>query len=185
MLTPANIDGKRFSTTRIKEGYVQEDVDNFLDAVADAWKSDQLTLMHQAEEIKTLRRKLAYIEAGPPAEAPTVAAPAVPEAPSAVAERLLTVAQQAAEQHEAEARQKADEVIREAGGRGARLIEEAQAAAEKIKNDGYAEKYKKFEELEAKHQKVQAFVTGLQTDAARIREALNKAIVTYDREMGS
>lgn len=33
MLTPADIDSKQFATTRLREGYDQDEVDTFLDQV--------------------------------------------------------------------------------------------------------------------------------------------------------
>jgi DivIVA domain-containing protein len=174
MLTPADIDNKQFGTTRLREGYDQDEVDNFLDEVAAELRRLQQELAKAQEENAVLRRR--------PTEAPTVA---VQQPPSVVAEKLLAAAEEAARSYEAEAKARADEIVREAGAQGARVVEEAQSAAEKIKAEGLAEKYRRNEELDKKYAEVSGLVDGLLRRGREIRSSLNSALTDLDRGLES
>lgn len=177
-MIPADIDRKEFKTTRVKEGYDQDEVDAFLDAVQKDYAFLQQTVAKLDDENATLRR---IVEASK--EAPTAVLTAVPEKPSAVAERLLEAAEKAAAEHEAEARAKADEVVREAGGQGARIIEEATAAAEKIKSEALAEKYRRIEELDRDIRAREERASTARHDGDAARRALAAAVAAYDKEL--
>src|SRR5690606_19427772 len=170
MMDPRVIDNKQFGTTRLKEGYDQDEVDNFLDEVAAELRRLQQELAKAREEHTILRRR--------PTEAPTVA---MQQPPSVVAEKLLQAAEEAARSYEAEAKAKADEIVRESGAQGARVVEEAQAAAEKIKAEGLAEKYRRNEELDRKHAEVASLVDGLTRRAQDMRTALKGALSEVNR----
>jgi DivIVA domain-containing protein len=170
VLTPADIDSKEFGATRLKEGYNQDEVDEFLDRVAADYRTMQQELAKLRQENEILRRR--------PTEAPTIN---IPQPPSVVAEKLLTAAEEAARSYEAEAKAKADEIVREAGAQGARVVEEAQAAAEKIKAEGLAEKYRRNEELDRKHAEVASLVDGLTRRAQDMRTALKGALSEVNR----
>jgi DivIVA domain-containing protein len=186
MLTPADIDKIQFSTTRLKEGYDQNEVDAFLDRLSVDYARGCADLARAEQEITRLRSQISRLTEAPTAVAATT--------PVATADRLLRVAEQTAEQHVAEARAEADEIVRRAGGQGARAIEEAQAAAdqmvrdakeqaEQIINDGYAEKAQRFGDLEARHQQVQSALRQLEEQGKKTREALNYALLAYDRDV--
>ena len=169
MLDPRDIDNKQFTTTRLKEGYDQTEVDDFLDRVAADYKQLQQELAKALAENEVLRRR--------PSEAPTtVMSTVTPPAPSALAEKLLAAAEVAAKQHEDEAKAEADRIIREAGGKGARIVEEAQEAAERIKSEGLAEKYRRNEELDRKHTDTARAVAELKDSGDKIQRALNDAL---------
>jgi DivIVA domain-containing protein len=164
-MDPRVIDNKQFGTTRLKEGYDQDEVDNFLDEVAAELRRLQQELAKAQEENAVLRRR--------PTEAPTVA---MQQPPSVVAEKLLQAAEEAARSYEAEAKARADEIVREAGAQGARVVEEAQSAAEKIKAEGLAEKYRRNEELDRKYAEVSGLVDGLTRRAQELRGSLKNAL---------
>lgn len=177
MLTPADIDGKQFSTTRIKEGYVQDEVDDFLDRVSEDYKFLEAQIKRLESENVTLRRV-----SESRADAATTVIPAVAQTPSAVAERMLAAAEQAAQEHEAEAKAKADDIVREAGAQGAKVIEDAHAAAERIKADGLAEKYRRNDELEKKISAAELSLAALKATGGNVRRALGDMINSYDTE---
>lgn len=177
MLTPADIDNKRFSTTRLKEGYVQEDVDDFLDTVQEDFKFLAAQVARLEEENRSLRRQAQYAS-----NAPTAELAIRPDPPSVVAEKLLEAAQTAHDEHVADGRSKADEIVRTAGAEGAKIIEEATAAAERIKSDGLAEKYRRNDELEAKIQKAQHTYADLKRLADQLRQAASDTVRKYDEE---
>lgn len=178
MLTPADINNKQFKTTRLKEGYDQEEVDTFLDRVGEDFAFLVAAVQRLEEDNRTLRRN-----AQSKAEAVTTVLPTAPPSPSAVAEKLLAAAEEAARQHEAEAKAKGDDVVREAGARGARIVEEATEAAERIKSEGLAEKYRRNEELDAKYRQAQSALDTVRIEGDRARKALAAAIASYDKEM--
>jgi DivIVA domain-containing protein len=175
MLTPADIDGIQFPTTRLREGYDQDEVDSFLDRVAEDYKFLQQQVARLEAENETLRRVQDNTA--------TTTIPTVAQTPSAVAERLLAVAQQAADQTQAEAQAKADDLVREGGAKAAALVEEATAAAEKIKNDGLAEKYRRQQELDARHDAATAAHNELLARAKQLRTGLNEALIKFDQEV--
>lgn len=179
MLTPADIDNKQFGTTRLKEGYDQDEVDNFLDSVKGDYEFLQQSVARLDEENRALRRKVSYHEA----EAPTTVLPKVePTEPSEIIKKMLEAAETAAREHEAEAKVRADEIVREAGAQGARAIEEAQAAAERIKSEGLAEKYRRVEELDRDIRAREDRAATARQDGDAARRALAAALAAYDKE---
>lgn len=172
-MDPRVIEEKQFGVTRIKEGYNQDEVDDFLDLVAADHRQLQQQVARLQQENEILRRR--------PTEAPTMN---IPQPPSVVAEKLLQAAEEAARNYEAEAKVKADEIVREAGAQGARVVEEAQAAAEKIKSEGLAEKYRRNEELDRKHAETASLVDGLTARGREMRTALSEMVARLDRGLG-
>lgn len=171
MLTPADIDSKQFSTTRLKEGYDQSEVDSFLDRVQEDYQFLTAQVARLDEENRTLRRINSANT-----EAPTAVLEVRPDPPAIVAEKLLEAAHSAAQELEAEARAKADEIVREAGGSGARIVEEATEAAERIKSEGLALKYRRNEELDKQHAELGRKVAELKAAGEQIKGALTTAL---------
>lgn len=185
MYTPADIENKQFSTTRLKEGYDQEEVDNFLDGVGASMGDLHRKLADAEQRVKVLQAQNQRLT-----EAPTTVQAAA--SPSAVAEKLIAAAEAAAQQHEAEAKAEADRLVRDAAAKSARMVEQATDAAnkieqtakdeaERIKNDGYAEKYRKFQELEQRHDEKQAAIEQLEKKGKQLRQNLNDALIAFDR----
>lgn len=175
MLSPADINNKQFSTTRLKEGYDQTEVDDFLDRVHADYKALDEYVQRLEKDNAALRRVAD--------STPTQVLSPVPQQPSAVAEKLLAAAETAAKEFETEAKVKADEIVREAGAKGAKIVEEASDAAERIKSEGLAEKYRKLDELEAKERKLTAVVEKMVADGSQVRRAMQAAIQQYDKEV--
>ena len=80
------------------------------------------------------------------------------------------------------AKAEADRIVREAGGQGARIVEEATEAAERIKSEGLAEKYRRTEELDRKINAAEARLSNLVADGSQARRSLVAAIAAYDKE---
>ncbi len=138
-LTPEDVVNKRFQTTKFREGYDQDEVDDFLDEVV----GELRRLTHENED---LRQRLSAAEQGAPvaaAEAPLLAeeaaAPAQavtppvqpvsesPELDSENATNLLQLARRLHEEHVREGLQKRDALIAEGEATAARLVSEAEA----------------------------------------------------------
>src|SRR6516162_10081762 len=114
-LTPADVRNKQFSTTRLRPGYDEEEVDAFLDEV-------EVELDRLIQENEELRSKLAEsLRGGRPAVSALSSPLADPEPvmrmrpPSEdnmdTAARVLALAQQTADQAIADARREADETL--------------------------------------------------------------------------
>ena len=162
-LTPADVRNKQFSTTRLRPGYDEEEVDAFLDEV----ETELDRLLQENEE---LRAKLAeLLRGGGKAAVPALSSPLsdpkpdmmAPEAPPApperrqpepvmmggmphiednmdTAARVLSLAQQTADQAIADARREADETLGRARREADEVLTKARRQAEQITGDARA-----------------------------------------------
>ena len=142
-LTPEDVVNKRFQPTKFREGYDQDEVDDFLDEIV-----VELRRVHQENE--DLRRRLLAADgriaelqrsgADLPAQlasAPSVAPVAVTPFPEAVsdpstldssnANNLLQLARKLHDEHVREGMVKRDELIAEGHATAARIVREAEA----------------------------------------------------------
>jgi DivIVA domain-containing protein len=145
-LTPEDVVNKRFQATKFREGYDQDEVDDFLDEVV-------VELRRLNQENEELRQRLSAAEARasevasapaaapapvpvyaePAAAPPTVAVPA--QAPSAQSDldeqasttNLLQLARRLHEEHVREGVEKRDALIAEGHATAARVVAEAEA----------------------------------------------------------
>lgn len=132
-LTPEDVVNKRFQQTKFREGYDQDEVDDFLDEIV-------VELRRLTQENEELQAKLDALEArqnGGPAPA-AVAAPVLPAAvaptPVKVSEdvdttssnNLLQLARRLHEEHVREGVQKRDELIAEGHETATRMVLEAE-----------------------------------------------------------
>jgi len=160
-LTPADVRNKQFSTTRLRPGYDEEEVDAFLDEV----ESELDRLIQENEE---LRAKLAECLRGGKSAVPALSSPLsdpksdmmAPEPrveperrqPEPVmmggmphiednmdtAARVLSLAQQTADQAIADARREADETLGRARREADEVLTKARRQAEQITGDARA-----------------------------------------------
>src|SRR6204780_1247804 len=160
-LTPADVRNKQFSTTRLRPGYDEEEVDAFLDEI-------EAELDRLIQENEELRAKLAEVLRGGKSAVPALSSPlsdpkpdmmAPPEQPQRVeqerrqpepvmmggmphiednmdtAARVLSLAQQTADQAIADARREADEVLTKARRQAEQITGDARARAESLERD--------------------------------------------------
>jgi DivIVA domain-containing protein len=158
-LTPADVRNKQFSTTRLRPGYDEEEVDAFLDEV-------EAELDRLIQENEELRAKLAEVLRGgkvPALNAPHAEVPAdlMPEPPRHepepipppqpvmmptrpvednmdTAARVLALAQQTADQAIADARREADETLGRARREADDILTKARRQSEQITSDARA-----------------------------------------------
>ncbi len=155
-LTPADVRNKQFSTTRLRPGYDEEEVDAFLDEV-------EAELDRLIQENEELRAKLTEVmrggplggPAGPHADGPDLmpgephrmedrrAAEPMPVMKPAednmdTAARVLALAQQTADQAIAVARREADETLNRARREADDLLTKARRQSEQITADARA-----------------------------------------------
>src|SRR5262249_44949636 len=162
-LTPADVRNKQFSTTRLRPGYDEEEVDAFLDEV-------EAELDRLIQENEELRAKLAeLLRGGGKAAVPALSSPLsdpkadmmAPEPPRVeperrqpepvmmggmphiednmdTAARVLSLAQQTADQAIADARREADETLGRARREADEVLTKARRQAEQITGDARA-----------------------------------------------
>jgi DivIVA domain-containing protein len=158
-LTPADVRNKQFSTTRLRPGYDEEEVDAFLDEV-------EAELDRLIQENEELRAKLAEVLRGgkmtSPLNSPHMDGPDLMQEPLRVeperrpepmpmapmkssaednmdtAARVLALAQQTADQAIADARREADETLSRARREADDLLTKARRQSEQITSDARA-----------------------------------------------
>jgi cell division initiation protein len=130
-LLPEDVVNKRFQQTKFREGYDQDEVDDFLDEIV-------VELRRLTAENEDLKSKLEAAEArleggesAAPARPVSTPAPAVVDDSSATASAndLLTLARRLHEEHVREGVEKRDALIAEGHETATRLVAEAEATA--------------------------------------------------------
>lgn len=161
-LTPDDLLTKRFEETRFRDGYDQEEVDEFLDEIAAQWRELLAERDHLAAEVE-------QVKAGAPAEGAAPAAAAAPAeseaeqaavvdagaapkgdfSPSADSSAsLLAMAQRLHDEHVLAGETRRDELIAEAESKRDELITTAKSNAEKIDTDAQNRKQQLADEFE-------------------------------------
>ena len=157
-LTPADVRNKQFSTTRLRPGYDEEEVDAFLDEV----EAELDRLIQENEELRgklseVLRGGKAPVALNAPHADPPPELIAPPEPPRIeperrpqeavmmgmkpvednmdTAARVLALAQQTADQAIADARREADEILTKARRQSEQITSDARARAESLERD--------------------------------------------------
>src|ERR1700760_3549230 len=159
-LTPADVRNKQFSTTRLRPGYDEEEVDAFLDEV-------EAELDRLIQENEELRAKLAECLRGGKSAVPALSSPLSDPKPEMMAPermeperrqpepvmmggmphiednmdtaaRVLSLAQQTADQAIADARREADETLGRARREADEVLTKARRQAEQITGDARA-----------------------------------------------
>jgi DivIVA domain-containing protein len=171
MLTPRQIEETRFTSTRVKAGYDQGEVDDFLERV----QSDYETLYHSTAATEVL---------------PVVkAAPVAPEQPSEMIAKILTVAEETAAKHIAEAHSEAVRIVAKANADAkditdgaefgaTELVAAARGEVETLRHEAESERHRAIGELEDKRAKLKEKVDELirvETEVTtRLRNALER-----------
>jgi DivIVA domain-containing protein len=134
-LTPEDVVNKRFQITKFREGYDQDEVDDFLDSVVVELR--RLTVENDDLKAKlaaaNARSEDAVVEAPSYPAASVVAAAAVPSAADAGnSHSLLELARKLHEEHVREGLTKRDQLIRDGQENAARLVRDAEAQARAV-----------------------------------------------------
>lgn len=146
-LTPEDIVNKRFQSTKFRDGYDQDEVDDFLDEVVVEMRrvvaeNDDLKQQLQAAEarIAELQRSAGEAPGQAPQPVPVPAASAPTGVPTPLADpveaestnNLLQLARRLHEEHVREGIQKRDELIAEGHAQAARIVAEAEAEQRRV-----------------------------------------------------
>lgn len=175
MLTPAQINSRKFKVVHLKSGYDQEEVDDFLDRVQEDYE-----YLYAGKNQKP---------AAPEPRTQALPLPIQPQISPSSLERLLVAAEKAAEETKAEAHTKADELanqtqaaakemLQAAHTEARQITENARKQAEAIVTDATAEKHRAIGELEEQRAHLKETVDGLirvETEVTtRMRNALER-----------
>jgi DivIVA domain-containing protein len=121
-LTPEDVANKQFTSTRLKQGYDETEVDDFLDLV----EAELTRLYRENDDLKAKLSATPRAEAAPaPAAAAPAPAPAPGVSPAEQATGILALAQETANAHVTEARSQADRIVGEARSRADQLNRDA------------------------------------------------------------
>ncbi len=134
-LTPEEVVNKRFTIVKFREGYDQDEVDDFLDAVVVELRrlgGENDELRQQLQNAKAQAEAAPTVSAADFPVAPVVAA-AVPSAADASnSHSLLELARKLHEEHVREGLTKRDQLIRDGQENAARLVRDAEAQARAV-----------------------------------------------------
>jgi DivIVA domain-containing protein len=147
MVDPHDIERVEFSTTRLKAGYDPDEVDNYLDRVADTLRSKNESLNKANDEIVILRRRVAELERVAN-DTPTSQLPVFQSEPTAAAGRLLELAQKTADDVIAQAQAEAVGIQQRADENARDTLNQAVEEAHKRKRAAEAEAYKAEQDLD-------------------------------------
>lgn len=128
-LTPEDIVNKRFQSTKFREGYDQDEVDDFLDEVVVEMRrvqeeNNQLKTELQAAEARIAELQRAGASGGSAAPVPTASLDDPIDAEGTT--NLLQLARRLHEEHVREGIAKRDELIAEGHSQAARIVSEAE-----------------------------------------------------------
>jgi len=129
-LTPEDIVNKRFQSTKFREGYDQDEVDDFLDEVVVEMRRVSAENAQLKTELQAAEARIAELQ-----RAGGSAAPAAPVSTATMDDpidaegttNLLQLARRLHEEHVREGIQKRDELIAEGHSQAARIVSEAEA----------------------------------------------------------
>ena len=126
-LTPEDVVNKRFQSTKFREGYDQDEVDDFLDEVV----AEMRRLVEENESLKSelerAKEKASRAPAQPASSAPAATVSTDVPIDAEGTTNLLQLARRLHEEHVREGIQKRDELIAEGHSQAARIVEEAEA----------------------------------------------------------
>jgi len=213
-LTPEDVVNKRFQPTKFREGYDQDEVDDFLDEVV-------VELRRLTAENDELRQRLQAAESAPkpaateqaadeqpteeheeqsaptpePEPAPVVAAPAPVAAATPVSTvpadedtegttNLLTLARRLHEEHVREGIEKRDALIAEGTAQAARLVNEAEAKQRQIIADTENTNRQRVAVLEQEQRQLEGKIDELRTFERDYRAQLKSYIQGQLDELG-
>jgi len=149
-LTPADVRNKQFSTTRLRPGYDEEEVDAFLDeveAALDELIQDNEELRAKLQEALRGSKSVALTSQAEPEmmlpeperrPEPVMMAPKPAEDNMDTVARVLALAQQTADQAIADARREADETLGRARREADDILTKARRQSEQITSDARA-----------------------------------------------
>jgi DivIVA domain-containing protein len=191
-LTPEDVVNKQFQQTKFREGYDQDEVDDFLDEVV-------VELRRLIQENQDLRERLSQAESGAPSSAPAESAPtpepvaAAPVAAAPIAEPVPAPVQATPVPDESEssnsllvlARRLHDEHVREGAEKRDQLIAEGNATAARVVAEAEAKQQEELAKLNEQRSVLEREIEELRTFEREYREQLKSYIEGQLRDLDS
>ena len=187
LLTTEDVLNKKFQYVKFREGYDQDEVDEFLDEVVSTIYSLQMENQDLKEKLEAAERRVAELSNSdfPPAETPApVAAPAV-ETPAPAAALTGPQDAESATSMLALAQRVHDEYVRDGEEQSAKIIAEANAEREKIIADAQKQKDSLLSQLDQERELLENKINGLRTFEAEYRTNLRSHLETLLNEVGN
>ena len=128
-LKPEDIVNKRFQSTKFREGYDQDEVDDFLDEVVVEIRRVVAENEVYVQKLAATEGRIAELQRGGPTASPAGVSPAASSGEvvdTENANNLLQLARRLHEEHVREGIQKRDELIAEGHAQAARIVAEAE-----------------------------------------------------------
>ena len=126
-LTPEDIVNKRFQSTKFREGYDQDEVDDFLDEVVAEMRRVVAENEELSQKLAATDGRISELQRGGPAPTPAPVTTTDDVVDTENANNLLQLARRLHEEHVREGIQKRDELIAEGHAQAARIVAEAEA----------------------------------------------------------
>ena len=193
LLTTEDVLNKKFQYVKFREGYDQDEVDEFLDEVVSTIYSLQMENQELKEKLEAAERRVAELSNSEftPSETPAPAvvetpAPAVVETPAPAAP-VLSGPQDAesATSMLALAQRVHDEYVRDGEEQSAKIIAEANAERESIIADAQKQKDSVLNQLEQERELLENKINGLRTFESEYRTNLRTHLESLLNEVGN
>jgi DivIVA domain-containing protein len=178
MILPADINRKQFGSTRLKEGYDQNEVDEFLDRVEEDYASVIAERDRLLREVALLRRKLDQMT-HKASEADTQVMPATPVGS---AEKILVAAQRTAEQVEQEANAEAGQIRAAARAEADNIRTTARSEATELRDNAEAERQRILNQLKTEQTQLEENIEILKSKRAGYKSWLRAALARIEEE---
>ena len=185
LLTTEDVLNKKFQYVKFREGYDQDEVDEFLDEVVSTIYSLQMENQDLKEKLEAAERRVAELSNSDytPAETPApVAAPAV-ETPAPAAALTGPQDAESATSMLALAQRVHDEYVRDGEEQSAKIIAEANSEREKIIADAQKQKDSLLSQLDQERELLENKINGLRTFEAEYRSNLRNHLETLLKEV--
>ena len=188
LLTTEDVLNKKFQYVKFREGYDQDEVDEFLDEVVSTIYSLQMENQDLKEKLEAAERRIAELSNSDytPAETPAPVAAPVVETPAPAAP-ALTGPQDAesATSMLALAQRVHDEYVRDGEEQAAKIIADANAERDAIISDAQKQKDSLLSQLDQERELLENKINGLRTFEAEYRTNLRSHLETLLNEVGN
>ena len=185
LLTTEDVLNKKFQYVKFREGYDQDEVDEFLDEVVSTIYSLQMENQDLKAKLEAAERRVAELSNSDftPAETPApVAAPAV-ETPAPAAALTGPQDAESATSMLALAQRVHDEYVRDGEEQSAKIIAEANAQRDAIIADAQKQKDSLLSQLDQERELLENKINGLRTFEAEYRSNLRNHLETLLKEV--
>ena len=177
LLTTEDVLNKKFQYVKFREGYDQDEVDEFRDEVVSTIYSLQMENQELKEKLEAAERRVAELSNSEftPSETPAPAAPVLSSPQDAEsATSMLALAQRV---H--------DEYVRDGEEQSAKIIAEANAQRESIIADAQKQKDSVLNQLEQERELLENKINGLRTFESEYRTNLRTHLESLLNEVGN